>query len=122
MIGNRTLGSQVRNFVEQLGDGPDKIEDVVEEFRKFFMNLYGTVTVPTIEKLHGKKFSDIPEAQRPGFGFVIAGFSRNAGLAHSLGSIHSRPATSRVLPNGCVQRETLTSIGTLCSSRSIAIC
>jgi len=98
MIGNRTLGSQVRNFVEQLGDGPDKIEDVVEEFRKFFMNLYGTVTVPTIEKLHGKKFSDIPEAQRPGFGFVIAGFSRNAGLAQVWAVFipgHAQPGTAQ---------------------------
>lgn len=79
-FGQRTMGSYLREFEIRnpsgvLADGKRELKDIVEELRSFFIAEYGKTMIPLIESMAGKKFGEIPENDRPGVGFIVAGFS-----------------------------------------------
>ena len=85
IIGTRTIGNYLREFVvrdpNNVITGQTTLQQIAEELRNFFMNLYQTVVVPAVEQLYGQPFSQVPEERRPVIGFVIGGFSTNAYLS-----------------------------------------
>lgn len=88
-LGNRTLGSYIREF--ELTEYRDavkkgyKLKDVAEALRAFFMRHYLATIVPEFEKQTGLKFNEVPMENRPGFGLVIGGFSDRAYLSEVWG-------------------------------------
>jgi hypothetical protein len=99
-LGNRSIGSYVREF--ELADpnkvvsGSSSVADVVEELRQFFLQAYGKVAVPEIEKRRGKKFDEIPDKEKPLLGLAVGGFSSGAYLSEVwevLIPIHDKPGS-----------------------------
>ena len=85
VVGNRTVGNYIRQFV---AENPNRVvkpestlRDIAEELHEFFSRLYKQIVVPVAEKYQGKPFDQIPVDSRPGFGFVIGGFSGGAYLS-----------------------------------------
>ncbi len=86
-LGNRTLGSYIREF--ELTGYKDvvkkgyKLRDIVEALRVFFMRRYKETIIPEFEAQTGLKFGDVPMEHRPAFGLVIGGFSDRAYLSET---------------------------------------
>ncbi len=100
-IVNRSVGSYIREFElqdpNQVVSKPASVPNMVEELRKFFMQEYETKVIPEIETQTGKKFSQIPNEQKPGLGLAVGGFSAGAYLSEVweiLIPIHSTPNTA----------------------------
>ncbi len=85
VIGNRTIGSYLREFVlsdpNQVVSGPTTVQQIAEELRHFFMSRYQQIIVPLVEQVHGKPFDQVPQEQRPALGLVVGGFSYGAYLS-----------------------------------------
>jgi len=85
VIVSRTVGNYLREFVvrdpNHVVTGQTTVQEVAEELRAFFMNLYQTVVVPSVEQFQKRPFDQVPEEQRPWYGFVVGGFSANAYLS-----------------------------------------
>jgi len=78
-LGNRTIGSYIRQFEVE---NPQKVvtqdttvRDTVEQLRIFFLKRYKETVVPEMETREGKKFEDIPIEKRPFLGLPVGGFS-----------------------------------------------
>ncbi len=84
-IRNRSIGSYIREFEildpNQCISGMPTVKDIVEEVRKFFMDIYQQTIIPDGEKVTGKKWDEIPQQQKPKLGLVIGGFSPNEYLS-----------------------------------------
>jgi hypothetical protein len=83
VLGTRTLGSFLREYEkksEVLGS-KSSLEEIVEDLRVYFIDVYRKSIVNEFEKTTGQKFDSIPEAQRPAFGLVVGGFSYGAFLS-----------------------------------------
>src|ERR1700730_9776806 len=78
-IANRTVGSYLREFehlnIDNVVTGESSMSQIAESLRSFFMDLYRRDVIPGLEQTFGKKFPEIPIDKRPGFGFVVGGFS-----------------------------------------------
>lgn len=85
IIGNRTVGNYLREFVVRdingVVSGQSSIAQISEALRQFFMDLYQAIVIPAVEKIHGKPFDQISQDQRPVFGLVIGGFSAGVYLS-----------------------------------------
>lgn len=84
-LGHRSIGSYLAEF-ETRDPGAvlaqkNKVGDVVEALRQFLMAAYRKEVVPALEQQTGKKYKDIPLAERPALGLVIGGFSHSAYLS-----------------------------------------
>lgn len=81
MIADRWLGSYIHEFVTRDPNGvlsrETTVQQIAEELSAFFVNLYEKVVKPFVQDFRKKDFEQIPESDRPGFGFVIAGYSAN---------------------------------------------
>jgi len=79
VIRARSIGSYLREFEIQdpnnVVSGSASVEDIVEELRKFFLDIYGNTVVVDIEAETGKKFDEIPAKNRPLLGLIVGGFS-----------------------------------------------
>lgn len=79
ILGARGIGSYLREFEIQnpksIISKPASVQDVVEELRKFFMQIYQTTVVPDLEAQKGKKFHELTEAEKPILGLAVGGFS-----------------------------------------------
>jgi len=81
-LGSRSIGSYIREFEvknHKMLAKNNHLKDVVEAFRKFFMDSYRDTIVKSIE-LDGIKFEEILAEQRPTLGLIIGGFSNGAYL------------------------------------------
>ncbi|MCH7613639.1 MAG: hypothetical protein IIB45_09820 [Candidatus Marinimicrobia bacterium] len=78
-FGNRTIGSYLREFEltnwYQAYAENSKIEVIAEQLRLFLYNKYCEIITPELEVTYKKKFEDIPDKNKPGFGLIIGGFS-----------------------------------------------
>lgn len=104
VIGNRTIGSYLREFVvsdpNAVVSGHTTIQQVAEQLRLFFMARYQQVIVPLVEQLQGKPFDQVPLEQRPGLGLIIGGFSHAAYLSEVwmvMLPIHAAPNSAQLL-------------------------
>lgn len=104
VIGNRTVGNYLREFVvrdpNQVVTGQTTVQEVAEELRRFFTNLYQTIVVPAVEQFQQRPFDQVPEEARPWFGFVVGGFSANAYLSEVwlvVIPLHSTPNSAQCL-------------------------
>ena len=84
MIGDRSIRSHLHEFVTKDPDGvlsrETSLQQIAEGLRAFFANLYEKVVKPFLQDFRKMPFDQIPVDQRPGFGFVIGGYSANAYL------------------------------------------
>jgi len=84
-IRNRSIGSYVREFElldpAQSISGSLTVKEIVEEVRKFFMDIYGKTIIPDIERETGKKWGELQDNQKPKLGLVVGGFSPNEFLS-----------------------------------------
>ena len=84
-IRDRSIGSYLREFEilnpSNVVTSPSSVQDVVEEIRNFFMNIYSSIVIPDIENATKKKFDEIPDVDKPILGFVVGGFSNGQFLS-----------------------------------------
>jgi hypothetical protein len=86
-LGNRTIGSYIREFEQQYSNElatagtMDGIRDVVETLRAFFLDRYMAQIAPALEEHHKTKFDELAPDQIPVLGLVVGGFSRGAFLS-----------------------------------------
>jgi len=77
----RSIGSYLREFEiqnpNQVVSNSATVEDIVEELRRFFLNIYRNTVIADIESQTGKKFDELPDNKKPLLGFVVGGFSPN---------------------------------------------
>lgn len=82
MIADRWLGSYLHEFVSKDPDGvisrETTLQEIAEALNAFFVNLYETVVKPFVQDFRKMPFDQTPADDRPGFGFVIGGYSANA--------------------------------------------
>ena len=78
-IGNRSIESYLQEFVVSdpngIISGETTVQMIAEELRKFFAQLHEGIVVPFLEKFRKKSYDQIPEQERPDFGFVLGGYS-----------------------------------------------
>jgi hypothetical protein len=79
MIADRWLGSHLHEFVSKDPDGilsrDTTVEEIAGAVNALFADLYERVTKPFLEDFRKMPFDQIPVNERPGTGFVIAGYS-----------------------------------------------
>jgi hypothetical protein len=79
ILGGRGIGSYLREFEvnnpSNIISKPASIQDVVEEIRKFFMQIYRTIVIPELEAQKGKKFEEFEAKEKPVLGLAVAGYS-----------------------------------------------
>lgn len=87
-IGNiraRSIGSYLREFEIQdpnkVVSKPATVEDIVEELRSFFLDIYNRTVVIDFESETGKKFDELPDKKKPLLGLVVGGFSHGEYLS-----------------------------------------
>lgn len=84
-IGTRSVGSYIREFEvlnpNNIVTAPSSMTDTVEELRRFFLQKYNSIVVPTIERQTKKKFEEIPNNKKPVLGLAVGGFSHGAYLS-----------------------------------------
>jgi len=104
LLGNRTVGNYLREFVVRDPNHAvtehTTVAEVAEALRAFFMNLYQTILIPAVEQFQQRPFDQVPADQRPGFGFVVGGFSANAYLSEVwlvLVPIHGTPNSAQMM-------------------------
>ncbi|MFZ0245282.1 hypothetical protein [Candidatus Binatus sp.] len=82
LIGDRSVGSYFREFVVSdpngVISGETEIQVIAEELNKFFAKLHKEIVLPSSEVFHKKPYDQIPANERPGFGFVLGGYSANS--------------------------------------------
>jgi hypothetical protein len=105
-IGNRSIGSFIREFEimdpNNVVSQPSSVKDIVEELRAFFYQKYVSALGPLFEKEKGKKFEEIPNAEKPILGVVVGGFSKGSYLPEVweiLIPVHDKVGSTN-LPNG----------------------
>lgn len=78
-IGNRTIGSYIREFEllnpRNVVTQTATVKDVVEELRAFFLQKYLSIVIPAIQTQTGQRFEDLPDDQKPILGLAVGGFS-----------------------------------------------
>jgi hypothetical protein len=81
MIADRWLGSYLHEFVIKDPNGvlsrETTLQEIAEALSAFFVSIYETVVKPFVQDFRKITFDQIPEDERPGFGFVIGGYSAN---------------------------------------------
>jgi len=81
----RSVGSYLREFEilnpKAVITGMTSVEQVVEELRSFFVDIYTKTIIPLLEKETGKRYEEIPVENRPVLGLVVGGFSHSAYLS-----------------------------------------
>ncbi len=79
MIRSRSIGTYVREFEledpNHVVSRPASMKKIVEELRKFFTQIYKNTVITDFESQTGKKFTDLPDRQKPFLGLVVGGFS-----------------------------------------------
>lgn len=79
ILGARGIGSYLREFEVSNPDNiiskPASVKDVVEELRKFFMQIYQTIVIPEVEAQKGKKFEELAPKEKPVLGLAVGGYS-----------------------------------------------
>jgi len=79
ILGARGVGSHLREFETQnpndIISNPTSVQDVVEELRKFFTQVYRTTVIPELEAQKGKKFTELTDDEKPVLGVLVGGFS-----------------------------------------------
>lgn len=82
LLGDRTIGNHLHEFVAKDPQGvisqETTLEQIAEGLNTFFTNLYDTVVRPFVADFRKMPFDEVAVEQRPGFGFVIGGYSANA--------------------------------------------
>ena len=78
-LGNRSIGSYIREFEvkdpQGVVSGDTSIEEVAKTLHEFLFDRYKQTVVPALEKSLKKSFDDIPRQQCPVLGIVAGGFS-----------------------------------------------
>ncbi len=99
----RSIGSYLREFEIQdpngVVSGSASVEDIVEELRKFFLDIYSNTVIVDFEAETGKRFDEIPKKNRPLLGLIVGGFSPNEYLSEVwriLIPIHSSPGNANL--------------------------
>lgn len=79
ILGARGIGSYLREFEINNPSGiisnEATVQNVVEELRKFFMQIYQTTVIPELEVQKGKKFAELIDKEKPVLGLAVGGFS-----------------------------------------------
>jgi len=79
ILGARGIGSYLREFEinnpDEIISKAASVENVVEELRKFFMQIYQTTVIPELEVQKGKKFAELTDKEKPVLGLAVGGFS-----------------------------------------------
>lgn len=82
MIADRWLGSYLHEFVIKDPGGvlsrDTTLQEIAQALSAFFLNIYETVVKPFVQDFRKIAFDEVPKEERPGFGFVIAGYSAGA--------------------------------------------
>ncbi len=82
MIADRWLGSYLHEFVIKDPNGvlsrETTLHEIAEALSAFFVDIYETVVKPFVQDFRKIAFDQVPKDERPGFGFVIAGYSAGA--------------------------------------------
>ncbi len=75
----RGIGSYLREFEvsnpNNIISKQASVQDVVEELRKFFMQIYQTTVIPELETQKGKKFAELTDKEKPVLGLAVGGYS-----------------------------------------------
>jgi hypothetical protein len=83
-IGNRSIESHLHEFITRdpngVISGETTVQAVAEELRTFFADLHERIVLPFLEGFRKRPYDQIPEQERPGFGFVLAGYSAKSYL------------------------------------------
>jgi hypothetical protein len=81
-IGNRSIESYFHEFVVSdpngIISGETTVQTIAEGLREFFAKLHESIVAPFLEKFRKRPYDQIPEDERPGFGFVLGGYSANS--------------------------------------------
>jgi hypothetical protein len=81
-IGSRSIESHLQEFIVSdphgVIGGASTLQAVAEELRSFFFRLHEKVVVPSVEEFRKRPYNEVPESERPGFGFVLGGYSANS--------------------------------------------
>jgi hypothetical protein len=87
VIGNRSVESYLHEFVVSdpggVISGETPIQAIAQELTKFFARLHEAIVVPSAEAFRKRPYDQIPQDQRPGFGFVLGGYSANSYLGET---------------------------------------
>jgi hypothetical protein len=82
MIGNRSVESHLQEFIDSDPKGviskPSTVKAVADELTAFFFKLHEAIVVPGVEQFRKRSYNEVPEVERPGFGFVLGGYSANS--------------------------------------------
>lgn len=81
MLGERSIGSYVKEFEFTIKEGKDNeletksVKQIAEALRKFFLKKYKEVLASALEKELNIKYSEIPDEKKPLLELIVAGFS-----------------------------------------------
>jgi hypothetical protein len=82
LLGDRTIGNHLHEFVAKDPEGiigqETTLQQIAEGVNAYFTNLYDTIAKPFVANFRKMPFDQVPVEQRPGYGFVIGGYSANA--------------------------------------------
>jgi hypothetical protein len=86
-IGNRSIESYLHEFVVNdpngIISGETTVQTIAEGLREFFAQLHESIVLPFLEKFRKRPYDQIPEQERPGFGFVLGGYSAKSYLGET---------------------------------------
>lgn len=78
-IGNRSIESYLHEFVASdpngIISGETTVQTIAEGLREFFAQLHESIVLPFSEEFRKRPYDQIPEQERPSFGFVLGGYS-----------------------------------------------
>ena len=82
MIGSRSIESHFQEFVVSdpngVISGPSTLQAVADELRSFFFRLHEKIVIPSVAEFRKRPYDEVPESERPSFGFVLGGYSANS--------------------------------------------
>lgn len=87
MLGERSIGSYVKEFEFSIKDGDNKkfktktVKQISKALRQFFLKKYQEVLAPALEKELGVKYDKVPDDKKPLLELIVAGFSPNEYLS-----------------------------------------
>ncbi len=78
-IGGRSVESYLHEFIVRDQDsvisGETTIQAIAEALQRFFAQLHKSIVLPFLRDFRKMPYDQIPEQERPGFGFVLGGYS-----------------------------------------------
>lgn len=87
MLGERSIGSYVKEFEYSIKSGGDKklesktVKQIADALREFFLKKYEEALAPALEKELSIKYQEIPDEKKPLLELIVAGISPNEYLS-----------------------------------------